>query len=470
MNLLATAVALSDQDLLARLYSLARTERESTAELIAHLTALEIRPSLYLADGYGSLFDYCTRALGLSEDAACTRTKVVRICGRFPVILDGLFAGAVTLTAVRLLAPHLTAENHQSVLARATNKRLEDIQALVAELAPRPDVPASVRKVPEPRSAARPVWADAGTDLVTTPSPTAPAATAATPMTATLSDSPGSATVPSPAAISSEPPNISQPTATDHDDADDDPFVLHAPSAHHPRHRPIVQALAPHRYRVQFTIGQEAHDDLRTIQALLRREIPSGDAAAIFERALALLRKEVERSKLGKTAKPRKTGNARREGRAYEDRIRLKTDKPQAQGPSDDRRDGQTSPESQPPGQRSPSAPVGAGTVTRDVETTLMRRERAPSRHIPSAVKRVVWFRDRGQCAFVSANGRRCAERSFLELHHIQPYAMEGSATAGNIALRCRRHNQYEAELIFGRRGTTRPEAARPSEGRQRRS
>ena len=59
-------------------------------------------------------------------------------------------------------------------------------------------------------------------------------------------------------------------------------------------------------------------------------------------------------------------------------------------------------------------------------------------------------FATAGQCAFVSDAGRRCMERSFLELHHIQPHALEGPATVGNIALRCRRHNQYEAELVFG--------------------
>ena len=63
-----------------------------------------------------------------------------------------------------------------------------------------------------------------------------------------------------------------------------------------------------------------------------------------------------------------------------------------------------------------------------------------------------MWTRDRGQCAFVSATGRRCSERNFLEIHHIQPYALEGPATVGNLSLRCRRHNQYEAELIFGPR------------------
>src|SRR5207245_2845281 len=69
-NVLATAAALSDHDLLARLTTLARSEREASAELVAHLSALDARPSLYAARGYGSLHAYCTQGLRLSEDAA----------------------------------------------------------------------------------------------------------------------------------------------------------------------------------------------------------------------------------------------------------------------------------------------------------------------------------------------------------------------------------------------------------------
>jgi hypothetical protein len=39
---------------------------------------------------------------------------------------------------------------------------------------------------------------------------------------------------------------------------------------------------APQRYRVQFTIGEEAHEKLRRLQALLRREIPDGDPGKMF--------------------------------------------------------------------------------------------------------------------------------------------------------------------------------------------
>jgi len=74
------------------------------------------------------------------------------------------------------------------------------------------------------------------------------------------------------------------------------------------------------------------------------------------------------------------------------------------------------------------------------------------SRYIPKAIKRAVWYRDRAQCAFVSASGQRCVERDFLELHHVHPYALKGPATVANIALRCRTHNAYEAEMVFGAR------------------
>ncbi|HEX7126283.1 MAG TPA: HNH endonuclease, partial [Thermodesulfobacteriota bacterium] len=78
---------------------------------------------------------------------------------------------------------------------------------------------------------------------------------------------------------------------------------------------------------------------------------------------------------------------------------------------------------------------------------------RPGSRHIPAAVRRAVWARDGGRCAFVSRTGRRCTERGFLEFHHVRPYAAGGAATVENIELRCRAHNGYEAERMFGPRG-----------------
>jgi hypothetical protein len=351
MNTLTLAFGLSDHDLLARIGVLAAKEREATVELVAHLAVLDARPALFAAQGYGSLFTYCTHVLGLSEDATCNRTKAARASRRFPVILDLLASGALSLTSVRLLAPCLTPENHQAILARASGKSRREIEALVAELAPRPDVPTSVRKLPVPARV---------------PDLEGPVTSSGSHATAVGQPS-------SDAALESAPSPPSLP----------------------PVRRPIIQTTSPERYRVQFTIGKESHDKLRRLQDLLRREIPDGDAGAIFDRAITLLLDKVEKAKRGAAARPR---------------------------------------------------PIRPGT------DDLIRTPLPASRDIPRSVKRGASRRDRDQCGYVAPNGTRCTERTFLEFHHRQPYAQGGPATVENISLRCRRHNQYEAELIFGAR------------------
>jgi hypothetical protein len=71
-------------------------------------------------------------------------------------------------------------------------------------------------------------------------------------------------------------------------------------------------------------------------------------------------------------------------------------------------------------------------------------------RYIPAEVRRAVWSRDGGRCAFTSDQGRRCEERTRLEFDHVQPVARGGEATVANVRLCCRAHNQYEAEQVFG--------------------
>jgi hypothetical protein len=340
-NMFAVASGLSDHDLLARICALAGKEREASVELVAHLAVLDARPSLYAAQGHGSLFSYCTGVLRLSEDAACNRIDAARACRRFPAILPLLASGELSLAAVRLLRPCLTEENHEAVLARARGRSRQDVLALIAELAPRPDAPSSVRKLPTPAPAPR-----------------------------------------------AEPPKPASPSDAPVLTASDVPLPILAPPPP-PTRRPVIETTSPDRYRVQFTIGRESHEKLRRLQALLRREIPNGDPGAIFDRAIALLLERVEKQKLGLTARPR---------------------------------------------------PIRPGT------------DRSTSRHIPNESKRVAWRRDGEQCAFLAPNGQRCGERAFLEFHHVEPYALGGPPSPENISLRCRRHNQYEAERVFGPR------------------
>lgn len=78
------------------------------------------------------------------------------------------------------------------------------------------------------------------------------------------------------------------------------------------------------------------------------------------------------------------------------------------------------------------------------------RRSGVGKRHVPAHVRRAVWERDRGRCTFVGGTGNRCSTRSFLELDHIDPVARGGLATEDRMRLRCRAHNQYEAERVLG--------------------
>jgi hypothetical protein len=115
---LASLRRLSDDELVARLKSLAARERRATVLLVAHLAEFDTR-DVYLRAAYPSLFSYCRNVLALSEHEALNRIEVARAARRYPVILERLAAGEMNLTSVRLLGPHLTPENHLEVLDSA---------------------------------------------------------------------------------------------------------------------------------------------------------------------------------------------------------------------------------------------------------------------------------------------------------------------------------------------------------------
>ena len=104
---------------------------------------------------------------------------------------------------------------------------------------------------------------------------------------------------------------------------------------------------------------------------------------------------------------------------------------------------------------RALTALLGELAKKKFADTRKPRRSRArdPRAHdAAAAVKRAVWVRDLGRCAYISPSGHRCNERRFVEFHHVDPYALGGEATVDKIELRCRRYNDYEGRLYFGKR------------------
>ena len=148
---IAITSQLSDDDLIAQVKALARCEREATACLIAHLAELDAR-RLYLPAGFSSLFTYCCEVLHLSEPAAYNRIEAARAARRFPVILEMLGEGSLSLATVRLLASHLTSENYEELAAVAAGKSKRAVEELLVRYFPRLEVPACVRKLPAPKA------------------------------------------------------------------------------------------------------------------------------------------------------------------------------------------------------------------------------------------------------------------------------------------------------------------------------
>ena len=243
-------------------------------------------------------------------------------------MLELLEEGALTLTTLALLRPHLTDENCDRLLEAARHKTKREVEQQIACLAPKPDAPPVVRRLPAP---ARPAEL-----LERFAEPSAPAP---------------------------EPP------------------------------RARIAPLAEDRYLLRVTISADTQRKLRQAQDLLRHAIPTGDHAAILDRALTLLVDQLERAKFARARQPR---------------------------------------------------------AARTIQTHR--------RHIPAAVRREVWTRDGGRCAFKGPHGR-CRETGWLEFHHVVPFAEGGPTDSANLALRCRAHNAFEGEQPFGPFRLARPEA-----------
>jgi hypothetical protein len=400
-ELLASLRQLSDRELLARVVELSTREREATVQLVAHLAELDTR-DVHLRAGHGSLFAYCRDALALSEQEAYNRIAVARAARRFPLVLELLESGAVNLTTVRLLGPHLTSENNRSVLESARGKSKAQVEEIAAALWPRPDAPSFVRKLPGARPTAglgggpgartTSVWAgNAASGPTVAPTSGYPGTLEASAAASSVPSDPGlpiaptsfPATSPRAHVPQAGPPPESNPGPIQSAAAvaSTVPGVLPPPA----RRSAEVTPLSPDRYRVQVTIGSQTLEKLRLAKDLLRHAVPSGDEAVIFDRALTALLADIAQKKFASAEKPRASGTPA-----------------------------------------------------------------AGSRHIPADVKRKVWMRDLGRCAFVGTGGKRCDERAFLEFHHVTPFALGGEASFDNIQLRCRRHNAYEARLYFG--------------------
>jgi hypothetical protein len=254
---------LADHVLLRDLATLVAKDRGLTADLLAHLAEVDAR-KLYLPAAYPSLYLYCVHELHLCEQAAFKRILAARTARRFPAIFAAVADGRLHLSAVVLLAPHLTEETVDELLAAAAHKSKSEIERLLAARFPRPELPTRIEALGPPRG-------------------------------------PASLSELSPGIVQRSALGVVDPPVPGRVEAPAEPLA--APPAARPvdmgtpDRRTKLSPLAPQRFALQVTIGQSTHDKLRYVQALLGHAVPSGELPAVLDRALDALIEKLERRK-----------------------------------------------------------------------------------------------------------------------------------------------------------------------------
>jgi hypothetical protein len=240
---------------------------------------------LYAREAKPSMFLYCTEVLHLSEQEAYLRITVARASREHPSLLAMLRDGRLHLSGIARLTKYLTRKNRDEVLKRAVHKSRREIEKLIAELEPCPDVPPAMRKLPTRRAEAPP-----------------PASGA---IEAQRAGSAGGGAAPSDTAG-----GPGRELCLDRVERAGEELCLdrvgatpRAPSA-----RPAtVQPLAPARYKVEFTASAELHDKLQRLQALMRSSVPDGDLAKIIDDAVTEKLERLEARRFARTRSPRKS-------------------------------------------------------------------------------------------------------------------------------------------------------------------
>ena len=111
----------SSEHVIAELKRACTAERRCVVEVLLLLAEVD-RRELYAELGYPSLYQYCVQTLGFSEHEAYLRIEVSRAGRRFPVLFEMFEKGSLHLTGATLVAPHLTPENRDELLAKVARR------------------------------------------------------------------------------------------------------------------------------------------------------------------------------------------------------------------------------------------------------------------------------------------------------------------------------------------------------------
>jgi 5-methylcytosine-specific restriction endonuclease McrA len=209
-------------------------------------------------------------------------------------------------------------------------------------------------------------------------------------------------------------------------------FALESPRA-------SCSVLSPGRYRLELTVDQALFDQMMTLKHLLKHRIPSGDLGLILGLAIKSFSERVCKQRFAELSKPAAGARAQ----ASRNKV------PEAPSAGASQNEVLAESSARASHDEAPAAATRSSQRGSAVEHRVDKVER-PSRYVPREVVRAVFARDGAQCTFVGADGKRCAERGMLELHHVKAFAHGGATTPDNLKVVCRSHNSYFAVQDFG--------------------
>jgi len=150
----------SAHDLVKQLRQSLGGERTALADFLVALAELD-RRRLYVELGYRSTWDFCCRALGLSETTTHYRLAAARQIQKQPELVEQIRSGRLCITTLAKLSPVLTDDNRAALVAEAAGKPTRQVEQMVARLAPK-SVPKDVV-----RNTDRPVSTQVQTHVLT---------------------------------------------------------------------------------------------------------------------------------------------------------------------------------------------------------------------------------------------------------------------------------------------------------------
>ncbi len=253
----------------------ARVSRNAT-EALAWLAEFDAR-RLYLPAAHPSMHSYCVHEMNMEPEPAFKLIRVARTVWKFPAIFPELAAEHLHHSSVIILAPRLTSENVDELLAAARHKTRIEIEQLLAQRFPGVTCQAMATSVGAAEQAPGPVKLTCAQQA------------------------------PGPVEASGQLALV----------ANDELFAQQAPG-------PVEMCARrqPGPHELWRTIGESNYDKLRYAQSLASHRTAGRDVEELLGQALDLLVHELERRKFGATERPRRkaTRSGARTEYAYENR------------------------------------------------------------------------------------------------------------------------------------------------------